>query len=254
MLLAGKKGLVLNVTNKSSIGWSIALAARDHGATVGVGGQNERMMGNVNSLLESQENMHPFMIDFGDDDAFPAFVDQVKSQFGTLDFLVHSAAFAPSEAMTNPFLQTKREDFKVALDVSCYSLVKLCQALEPVFADGASIMTLSYLGSQRAMRSYNVMGVAKAALESAARYLAYDLGPRGIRVNVLSPGPMNTVAARGVKGLTGMIQHVAEQALLPNAAVQSDVGGAAVFLMSDLSKAITGELIYVDAGYNVVAL
>lgn len=254
MLLAGKKGLVLNVTNKNSIGWAIAEAARNHGATVGVGGQNERMMSNVHKLLEDQAGMQPFMIDFGDDAAYPEFVESVKSAFGTIDFLVHSAAFAPSEAMTNPFLQTKREDFAVALDVSCYSLVKLCQALDPVLADGASIMTLSYLGSQRAMRSYNVMGVAKAALESAARYLAFDLGPRGIRVNVLSPGPMNTVAARGVKGLSGMIEHVGEQSLLKHAAVQTDVGGAGVFLMSDLSKAITGEVLYVDCGYSVTAL
>lgn len=254
MLLAGKKGLVLNVTNKNSIGWSIAEAARDHGARVGVGGQNERMMGNVHKLLEGQANMDPFMIDFGIEEAYPEFVESVKKRYGTIDFLVHSAAFAPAEAMTNPFLQTKREDFAVSMDVSCYSLVRLCQALEPVLADGASIMAMTYLGSQRAMRSYNVMGVAKAALEAAARYLAFDLGPRGIRVNLLSPGPMNTVAARGVKGLTGMIDHVAEHALLPGAAVQSDVGGAAVFLMSDLSRAITGETIFVDAGYNVVAL
>lgn len=254
MLLAGKKGLVLNVTNKNSIGWAIAEAARDHGAMVGVGGQNERMMSNVHKLLEGQSNMQPFMIDFGDDEAFPAFVEQVKSTFGKIDFLVHSAAFAPSEAMTNPFLQTKREDFGIALDVSCYSLVKLCQALDPLFAEDASVMTLSYLGSQRAMRSYNVMGVAKAALESAARYLAFDLGERGIRVNVLSPGPMNTVAARGVKGLSSMIEQVGDRALLRRAAVQTDVGNAAVFLMSDLSKAITGETIYIDCGYSVVAL
>lgn len=254
MLLAGKKGLVLNVTNKLSIGWSIAEAAVSHGATLAVGAQNDRMMRNVGPLVEGRERMSSVMLDFGDEDAYPAFVEQIKEKFGTIDFLVHSAAFAPSEAMTNRFIETKRDDFKVALDVSCYSLVRLCQALEPVLADEASIMTLSYLGSQRAMRSYNVMGVAKAALESAARYLAFDLGPRGIRVNVLSPGPMNTVAARGVAGLSGMISHVADHALLPRAAVQQDVGGAAVFLMSDLSKAVTGELIFVDAGYNAVAL
>lgn len=254
MLLAGKKGLVLNVTNKNSIGWSIALAARDHGAVLGVGAQNDRMMRGLGPLVEEEEGMSTLMLDFGDEEAYPAFVEEVKSRFGTIDFLVHSAAFAPSDAMKNRFIETKRDDFKIAMDVSCYSLMRLCQALEPVLSDGASIMTLSYLGSQRAMRSYNVMGVAKAALESAARYLAFDLGPRGIRVNVLSPGPMNTVSARGVAGLSGMISHVAEHALLPEAAVQQDVGNAAVFLMSDLSKAITGEVIYVDSGYSVVAL
>jgi len=253
-LLQGKKGLVLNVTNKNSIGWAIAEGALNHGAEVGVGAQNERMLEGVSKLVTGVTGMTPFVIDFGDDEAFPKLVDEVKAVYGEIDFLVHSAAFAPKEAMLNPFIDTTRSDFAIALDVSCYSFIKLASELRPVMKAGTSVITLSYLGSQRGMKNYNVMGVAKAGLESAARYLAIDLGEIGVRVNVLSPGPMNTVAARGVPGLMSMIEFVASKAPLKRAAVQEDVAGAAVWLMSDLSQGVTGEIIFVDAGYNTVAL
>lgn len=253
-LLAGKKGLVLNVTNKNSIGWAIADAANLHGAEVGVGGQNERLVETVNKLIEGRERFTPFTIDFGNDEEYDRLIEQVVEKYGKLDFVVHSAAFAPKEAMSNPFIDTTREDFATALDVSCYSFVKLASALKPLLNEGASVMTLTYLGSVRAMRSYNVMGVAKAALESSVRYLAINLGEVGVRVNALSPGPMNTVAARGVPGLKDMIDFVAEKAPLKRAAVQEDVAGAATFLLSDLSSGISGQVIYVDAGYNIVAM
>jgi enoyl-[acyl-carrier protein] reductase I len=253
-LLAGKKGLVLNVINKNSIGWAIAEAAHTHGAEVGVGSQNERLADGVLKLIEGQDRFRLFTIDFSEDEAYDKLVDQVKSAYGTIDFVVHAAAFAPREAMQGKFIDTSRDDFKVAMDVSCYSFIKLGAALKPVLNPGGSVLTLSYLGSTRAMRSYNVMGVAKAALESAARYLALDLGEVGVRVNCLSPGPMNTVAARGVPGLKEMIDFVAEKAPLKRAAVQEDVGGSAVYLLSDLSSGVTGEVIYVDAGYSIVAM
>jgi len=254
MLLEGKKGLVLNVTNKNSIGWAVAELANQHGATVGVGGQNERMIDGVNKLIEGRERFDPFQIDFGIEEDYEKLVEAVKAKYGTIDFLVHSAAFAPREALQGRFVETTREAFNVALDVSAYSLVKICQALEPVMADNASVMAMSYLGSTRAVGNYNVMGVAKAALEACVRYLAVDLGPRGIRVNTISPGPMNTVAARGVKGLGEMIDFVAGKSPLKRAATQPDVGGAAVYLISDLSQGVSGQIIFVDAGFNIIGM
>lgn len=254
MLLEGKKGLVLSVTNKNSIGWGIAEAAHSHGATVGVGGQNERMLERVSGLIGDDPRYAGFMCDFGVDEQIDQLVEEVKHKFGRVDFFVHSAAYAPKDALTGRFIDCSREDFATALDVSCYSLVRMCRALEPIMNDDASILTLSYLGSQRAVGNYNVMGVAKAALESAVRYLAFDLGKRGIRVNTISPGPINTVAARGVPGLLDMIGYVQEKAPLKREFGQAEVGDAGVYLLSDLSRGLTGQIIYVDSGYNIVGM
>lgn len=253
MLLKGKKGLVLNVVNKNSIGWAVVEAAAAHGAQVGVGGQNERMMDGVAKLIEGRPELAPFQVDFSIDSDLAALRDSVAKKYGTIDFLVHSAAFAKREDLAGRFIDTSRDGFALALDVSAYSLVALCKALEDVLADEASVMAMSYLGSVRAAQNYNVMGVAKAALESAVRYLALDLGGRSIRVNTLSPGPMNTVAARGVKDLSKMIDHVREIAPLKRQNSQADVGANAVWLMSDLSLGVTGQVIYVDNGYNLMA-
>jgi enoyl-[acyl-carrier protein] reductase I len=254
MLLEGKKGLVLSITNENSIGWWVADCANKYGATVGVGGQNERMMERVNKLIEGRSGMDGYMVDFQNNAQVEALVEQVKAKYGKIDFLVHSAAFANREDLSGRFIDTSIEGWNLALEVSAHSLVCLCKALEPVFNDGASVMTMSYLGSTRAVRNYNIMGVAKAALEASVRYLAIDLGERGIRVNTISPGPINTVAARGVRGLTDMIDYVAGKAPLKRAATQEDVAGTAVYLMSDLSSGVTGEVIYVDSGYNTVGM
>lgn len=254
MLLEGKKGLVLNVTNKNSIGWGIADLANSHGAEVGVGGQNERMLEGVQKLLEGRDRFRPFVIDFGDEAQLAELARDVAKHYGKIDFLVHAAAFAPREELAGRFIDTSREGFRIALDVSCYSLVVLCKTLEPLLADDASVITLSYLGSVRATKNYNVMGVAKAALESTVRYLAVDLGERGIRVNALSPGPINTVAARGVSGFSGMIDNVREKAPLKRPVAQTEVAGAAVYLMSELGRGVSGQVIYVDGGYNIVGL
>ncbi|MFI5386809.1 MAG: enoyl-ACP reductase [Fimbriimonadales bacterium] len=254
MLLTGKKGLVLGVTNDNSIGWWVADSANRHGATVGVGGQHEKMMVRVNKLIEGRERMNGFMVDFQVDDQIDALVEQVAKTYGKIDFFVHSAAFANRDDLAGRFIETSREGWTLALQISAYSLVRLCKALEPVFNDGASVMAMSYLGSTRAVGNYNVMGVAKAALEASVRYLAVDLGPRGIRVNTISPGPINTVAARGVRGLTEMIDYVASKSPLKRAATQEDVAGAAVYLMSDLSSGVTGQILFVDSGYNIVGM
>ena len=254
MLLEGKKGLVLNVTNKNSIGWSIARLAADHGALVGIGGQNERMMDGVGKLVDGDPAFTPIMVDFGIEEQVEALVQTVKDTYGTIDFLVHSAAYAPREALAGRFVETSREAFAIALDVSCYSLIRLCQALEPVMNDDGSVITMSYLGSTRSVGNYNVMGVAKAALESSVRYLAGDLGVRGIRVNTVSPGPINTVAARGVAGLSQMIEYVQERAPLKRPAAQAEVAGTSLYLLSDLSKGVSGQIVFVDGGYNIVGM
>lgn len=254
MLLSGKKGLVLNVTNDKSIGWAIADLAEQHGAEVGVGGQNERMMERVNALIENRSKMRSFLVDFRDDDQLDALVAEVEKAYGKIDFLVHSAAFANKEDLSGRFIETSRDGFALALDVSCYSLVKLCKVFEPLFNEDASVVTLSYLGSTRAVGNYNVMGVAKAALESSVRYLAFDLGTKGVRVNTLSPGPINTVAARGVRGLLDMIGYVNDRAPLKREFGAGEVAGSAVYLLSDLSRGVTGQIIFVDSGYNIVGL
>lgn len=254
MLLAGKKGLVLNVTNKNSIGWAVAEAAHDHGATVGVGAQNEKMLARVQELVEGKDRFAVHTVDFSFDEQLDALREEVASTYGKIDFLVHSAAFAKREDLAGRFVETSRDGFLLAMDVSAYSLVALCRALEPVMADDASVMAMSYLGSTRSVGNYNVMGVAKAALEAAVRYLAVDLGGRGIRVNTVSPGPINTVAARGVKGLTEMIDYVHEKAPLKRPFGQEEVAGTCVYLMSDLSRGVSGQIVFVDNGYNVVGM
>lgn len=254
MLLAGKKGLVLNVLNKNSIAWAIADAANEQGATVGIGAQNERLMDAVLKLIEGRERFDPFMIDFSDQSQFDALVEQVAETYGKIDFVVHSVGFAPKAALAGRFIETTHEDFQVAMNISAYSLCRLCQALEPVMNEDASVITLSYLGSTRALRSYNVMGVCKAALEATVRYLALDLGSRGIRVNTLSPGPVNTVAGRGVSGLTDMIKQVHERAPLKRPYGQDEVATSAVYLLSDLSKGVTGQIIFIDSGYNIIGM
>jgi len=254
MLLSGKKGLVLSVTNESSIGWAVAKLAYDHGAVVGVGAQNERNGERLARLLETAPNMRMHIADFQNEDLLAKLAEEVAATYGKLDFIVHSAAFAHKEDLQGRFIDTSRAGFGTALDISAYSLVRLCRLLEPLLNDDASILTMSYLGSTRVVANYNVMGVAKAALEASVRYLAQDLGVRGIRVNTVSPGPINTVAARGIKGLTEMIDYVGERAPLRRPANQAEVAGTSLYLLSDLSRGVTGQVIYVDSGYNFVGV
>jgi enoyl-[acyl-carrier protein] reductase I len=254
MLLEGKKGLVLSVTNDKSIGWAIAEEANRLGAQVMVGGQNERMLERVNKLIEDKPGMSSVACDFQIEEDLAALPQKVADQFGKIDFFVHSAAFANRDDLQGRFIDTSREGFKMALEISAYSLVSVCKALEPVMNENGSVVALSYLGAVRAVGNYNVMGVAKAALEACVRYLSVDLGVHGIRVNTLSPGPINTVAARGVKGLLEMIDYVHERAPLKRPFGQQEVAGAAAYLISDLSKGVSGQVIYIDNGYNIVGI
>jgi enoyl-[acyl-carrier protein] reductase I len=254
MLLEGKKGLVLNVTNKNSIGWAIADLANAHGATVGLGAQNERLLEGAQKLVVGRERFDLFTADFMFEEQFGLLREQVEAKYGKLDFIVHAVGFAPKTALDNRFIETTLEDFQIAMQASAYSLVRLCREMEPLLNDDASIVTLSYLGSTRAMKNYNVMGMCKAALEASVRYLAIDLGPRGIRVNTVSPGPVNTISGRGVSGLSDMIKHVHEVAPLKRPYGQAEAAGAALFFLSDLSKGVSGQITFVDSGYSVVAM
>ena len=254
MLLQGKKGLVLNVTNKNSIGWAIADLANQQGAVVGVGAQNERLQEGVDKLLDRRTGFETVQIDFSFEEQYKTMRLEVEKKLGKLDFLVHSVGYAPKEALVNRFIDTTLEDFQVAMNASVYSFVRTVKELEPLLNDDASIITLSYIGSTRVMNNYKVMGLCKAALESTTRYLAYELGDRGIRVNTVSPGPINTISGRGVSGLGNFIKSVHEVAPLKREYGQSEAAGAGVFLLSDLSKGITGQIIFVDSGYNIMAV
>lgn len=254
MLLEGKTGIVLNVTNKNSIGWAIADAANQHGARVGLGAQNERLAEGMQKLIADRTGFDPLIIDFSDDSQFDKLAEQVAELYGKIDFVVHSVGFAPKTALNGRFIDTTREDFMLAMDISAYSLPRLCRALEGVIKDDGSILTLSYVGSTRAVANYNVMGVCKAALESCVRYLAIDLGTRGIRVNTLSPGPVNTVSGRGVAGLTDMIKDIHEKAPLKRPYGQKEVAGAAMYLLSDLGQGVSGQIIFIDSGYTILGI
>ena len=254
MLLEGKTGIVLNVTNKNSIGWAIADAANRQGARVGLGAQNERLAEGMQKLISDRTGFDPLIIDFGDDSQFDKLAEQVADLYGKIDFVVHSVGYAPKEALNGRFIDTTREDFMLAMDVSAYSLPRLCRALEPVIKDDGSILALSYVGSTRAVQNYNVMGVCKAALESCVRYLAVDLGGRGIRVNTLSPGPVNTISGRGVSGLADKIKDVHERAPLKRPYGQKEVAGAAMYLLSDLGEGVTGQIIFIDSGFTILGI
>ena len=255
MLLEGKTGLIMGVANKRSIAWGIAQSAERAGARLVLTYQNDRLGENVQKL--APELTHPLLLpcDVQNDDEIDRLMESIQNEVGGLDFVVHALAFAPREFLTGLYADTSREAFRIALDVSAYSLVAVARRAAPLMKgrDG-SIMTLTYLGSERVVPGYNVMGVAKAALEASVRYLANDLGPDGIRVNAISAGPVRTLASSAVSGITGMVKMHAEKAPLRKPTETSEVGDTALFLASNLSRGITGEVIYVDGGYHILGV
>ncbi|QUV82465.1 enoyl-ACP reductase [Chloracidobacterium sp. D] len=254
-MLTGKKGVILGVANKRSIAWGIAQATAQAGATLALNYQNERLEANVRELAAMLDNPFVAPCDVTSDADIAAFFEAVKTNFGTLDFLVHAVAYAPKEDLEGAFVDTSREGFRIAHDISAYSLTAVARAALPLMKDhGGSIVTLTYLGSERAVVGYNVMGVAKAALEASVRYLAADLGPYGIRVNAISAGPINTLAARGIQGFTKMLKHHAAVAPLRRPTEVAEVADTALFLVSHMGRGITGEVIYVDGGYHCIGL
>jgi enoyl-[acyl-carrier protein] reductase I len=255
MLLDGKHGLVLGVANKRSIAWGIAQAAHREGARLAVTYQGERLEKNVRQLAEGLRDPLLLPCDVSRDDDLSQLAEQVGREFGGLDFVVHAVAFALREELDGEFLATSREGYRVAQDVSAFSLTALARETAPLMEGrGGSIVTLSYLGGERVVPHYNVMGVAKAALEMSVRYLAADLGPRGIRVNAISAGPIKTLAASGVHGLSKMLEYHRTHAPLRKNTEQEEVGDVAVFLLSPLSRGLTGEVIHVDGGFHVMGM
>ncbi|MFN3681172.1 MAG: enoyl-ACP reductase [Nitrospira sp.] len=254
MLLNGKNGVIIGVANKHSIAWAIAQSVASQGARLLFNYQNERLRQNVEELVATVPGAKAFACDVANDAEIEALMHHAQKELGRIDFVIHSLAFAPREELTGQFVNTTRQGFATALDISVYSLVAVTRAAMPLMTEGGSIVTLSYLGAERVVPHYNVMGVAKAALESTVRYLAYDLGPKNIRVNAISAGPIKTLAARGVSGITKMIDIHKEFAPLRRPTEQSEVGDTALFLVSPLGRGITGEVIYVDGGFHILGM
>jgi enoyl-[acyl-carrier protein] reductase I len=255
-LLDGKTGIVFGVANKRSIAWAIAQSLSREGMRLAFTYQGERLKENVESLTSGLPGSLLLPCDVTNDAEIATVFARVEEEYGRLDALLHSVAYAPKEDLENDFVNTSRDGFKLAHDISAYSLVALSKAAMPLFtkSGGGSILALSYYGAQKAVEGYNVMGVAKASLEASVRYLAANLGPQNVRVNALSAGPVNTLAARGIKGFTGMLKHHAERAPLRRNVELEEIGQAGLFLLSPMSSAITGEVMFVDCGYNVVGL
>jgi enoyl-[acyl-carrier protein] reductase I len=254
--LSGKLGLVVGVANKRSISWAIAQAAAAAGARLALTYPTERLEENVRELASTLEGTLVLPCDVQNDAQIAALGQSLDAAFGGLDFVVHGAAFAPAAELSNRFVQTSRDGFRIALDVSAYSLIALTNACLPLMEKrgGGSVVTLSHIGSDRVFPNYNVMGVAKAALEAAVRYLAADLGPQNIRVNAVSAGPIKTLASAGIPGLSTMLQAQRERAPLRRGMELGEIADAAVFLSSHAARAITGEVLMVDAGYHVVGI
>ena len=254
-MLENKTGIIFGVANKRSIAWATALALHEAGARLAFTYQGDRLKENVESLTsESMKSALLLPCDVTRQDEVDETFRKVEQEFGKLDFLIHSIAFAPREALSGTYLDTSREAFLTALEISAYSLPQLTRAAAPLMKDGGSIVSMSYYGAEKVVAGYNVMGVAKAALEASTRYLANDMGPKNIRVNTISAGPIQTLSARGVSDFTTMLKHHAERAPLRRNVEAREVGNTAVFLCSSMSSGITGEVIHVDCGYSIMGI
>jgi enoyl-[acyl-carrier protein] reductase I len=255
-LLAGKRALVQGVLNRHSLCWGIAEALAREGAELCLTYQNERLREGVEACAADVPGTITLPLDLQHDDQIDRVADALARQWGRLDVLVVGAAFARREELDGEFIRVSRDGFHLALDVSVYGLIALTRACRDLLraAGSASVITLTYIGSERVVPNYNIMGVAKAALEAAVRYLANDLGPENIRVNAISSGPVRTVAASGVRGVGGMIGEVAERSPLRRKTDRTQVGDAAAFLASDLARGVTGDILYVDNGYHVLGI
>ncbi|MBW3635926.1 MAG: enoyl-ACP reductase [Armatimonadetes bacterium] len=253
--LAGKTGLIFGVANKRSIAWAIAQAWHEAGARLIFNYQGERLKENVEELASTfGEEVALAPCDVSRDEELDSFFSFVKTKTDTVDLVLHSVAFAPRDALSNPFSHTTREQFRIALDVSTYSLISMAQYAAPMMTGGGSIVAMTYLGSEKVLPNYNVMGVAKAGLECSARYLAHELGPQGIRVNCISAGPTKTLAGSGIAGFSKMVSHVQEKAPLAWPAQASALGGTGLYLATDASQFVTGQVVYVDGGYQIMGM
>lgn len=251
----GKRGIVFGIANKYSIAWAITQHLLDQGATIAAGVLSEREARKLEGLLESRQSILPIVCDLSADEQIEACFAEVAKRFdGRLDFLVHSVAFARSEDLGGDFIDTSRDGYLLAQNISSYTLVAVARAAAPLMAQGGSILTMTYIGGERVVPNYNVMGVAKSALESNVRYLAWNLGPKNIRINAISAGPVKTLSARGVKGFDVLHKQISERAPLGRSATLEELAHTAAFLLSDASSGITGEVIHVDGGFHVMGV
>lgn len=254
MLLKGKKALILGVANNKSIAYGIAAAFREQGAQVAFSYVGDAIKKRVEPISEELGGDFIFQLDVTNDEDLASAADFVRDQWGTFDIIVHSVAFASRDDLQGRYTDTSRAGFHLAMDVSAYSLVAVCKAFEPLMNPGASVMAMTYYGSQKVITNYNVMGVAKAALEASVRYLAAELGEKDIRVNAISAGPIKTLASSGISGFKTILAHIEEHAPLHRNVTIENVGGTAVYFASDLSAAVSGEVHYVDCGYNIMGM
>ena len=257
MLLEGKTGIVFGVANKRSLAWAIARRAAEEGARIALTYQGERLEENAQELAESLKDPLVLPCDVTKDEDIASVFASVKNEFGSLDFVVHGIAYALREEMSREceYLTTSREGYRIAQDVSVYSLTAIAREAAPLMEDrGGSILTLTYLGGERVIPGYNVMGVAKAALDMSMRYLAVNLGARGIRINAISAGPVKTLASAGIGGFSKILEHMRDHAPLRRNIDQSEVADAAMFLLSNMSRGVTGEILHVDCGYNIMGM
>jgi enoyl-[acyl-carrier protein] reductase I len=253
-LMSGKKGVIFGVANDRSIAWGIARALHAEGAVLAFTYLNEVFEKRVRPLAESIDAELILRCDVSKDSEIEDVFSEVEQKWGGLDFIVHSVAYAGREELKQPFHKTSREGFKVALEISAYSLVAVTRAALPLMKNGGSVITLTYLGSQRAIPNYNVMGVAKAALEATVRYLALDLGEKGVRVNAISAGPIRTLAASAISNMSEIFGIMESRSPMHRSVTQDEVGKSALYLLSDLSSGVTGDVHFVDTGYNIVGL
>jgi enoyl-[acyl-carrier protein] reductase I len=247
-----KTAVIFGLANKRSIAWAIAQKLQEAGWRLAICYQNERLEQEARDLIADLPGAAGFMCDVSSDGQIAKLFDELKNKYGNLHGIVHSVAFAPAEELKGEFVNTTREGFRIAHDISVYSLVAVARAAAPLMTEGGSIVTMSYFGAEKVVPRYNVMGVAKAALEASVRYLASDLGPKGIRVNAISAGPIKTLAARGISNLGEMLKAHADRSPLRRNVDPAEVGGTAAFLLSSAGSGITGETIYVDCGYNIM--
>lgn len=254
MLLEGKKALIFGVANDKSIAYGIAKQFKEQGARLAFSYVNDAIKKRVEPISEELGGEFTFQCDVSSDEDVANSAATVKEKWGDVDVLVHSVAFANREDLKKRYIETSRDGFHLAMDVSAYSLVSLCNAYEPLLKPGASVMAMTYLGSSRVITNYNVMGVAKAALEASVRYLAGDLGEKGVRVNAISAGPIKTLAASGISGFKDIFKHIEEKAPLKRNVTTEDVGKSALYLASDLSAGVSGETHFVDCGYNILGI
>ena len=253
-LLEGRTAMIFGVANKRSIAWGIAQAMHEHGATIGISYAGETLKKRAVPLADSIGVSFVEDCDVTDDAQIDAIVEKTKAEFGEIDILVHAIAYANRDELSGPYYNTSREGFRLAMDISVFSFTALAKAFQPIMRPGGSMLTMTYYGSTKVAGSYNVMGVAKAALEASVRYLAADLGPQTVRVNAISAGPIRTLSSAVISGFRDMYSQYAEKTPLKQNVDITDVGNSAVFLSSDLASKITGEILFVDSGFNIMGV